>query len=74
MNIQANIMRYLLNSVTIHMSIHETVQAERRIRNTEFKTEFEKAAQELQAPEYPLEVCLYFTLSARILLTAPQYS
>lgn len=64
-------MRYLLNSVTIHMAIHEMVQTEQRIRNTEFKTEFEKAAQELQAPKYPLQVWLYFTLSARILLTAP---
>lgn len=56
------------------MSIHETVQTEQRIGNTAFKTEFEKAAQELQAPKYPLKVWLYFTLSARILLTAPRYS
>lgn len=56
------------------MSIYEMVQTEQRIRNTEFKAEFEKAAQELQLPKYPLKVLLYFTLSARILLTAPQYS
>ena len=69
-----NIMRYLLSSVIIHMSIDEMVQTEQRIRNTEFKTEFEKATQELQAPNYPLKVWLYFVLLARILLTAPQYS
>lgn len=69
-----NVRRYLLSVVIIYMSIYEMVQTEQRIRNTEFKTEFEKAAQELQLPKYPLEVLLYFTLSARILLTAPQYS
>jgi len=70
----ANVLRHLLSSVIIHTSIDEMVQTEQGIRNTEFKTEFEKAALELQAPKYPLKVWLYFTLSVRILLTAPLYS
>lgn len=70
----ANVMSYSLSSVIVHMSIDEMVQTEQRIRNIEFNTEFEKAAQELHAPKYPLKVWLYFVLSARILLTAPRYS
>lgn len=49
-------MRYLLSSIAIYVSIHEMVQTEERIRNTEFKTEFKKAVQEPQAPKYALKV------------------
>lgn len=40
MNINGNCSGLLLSSMIIHVSIHDVVQTEERIRNTECKTAF----------------------------------